>query len=71
MQALAYLRAARRQNGYSPSVRELAGYLECSPAAAHKVLRSLERKRLVSHDERASRSWRPTEAGIELLERPA
>lgn len=59
-----------RQNGYSPTVRELTERLQLkSHSSVHAHLDSLERDGFVSRRRRAARSWELTAKARQILSR--
>ena len=65
----------QQENGYPPTVRELARRLSLrSPATVHSHLESLERQGLVWRTRGHSRGWQPSSGGLGLcrqMKRPA
>jgi repressor LexA len=64
---LAHIRQFVSQNGYSPSVAELASMAGVRPNAVADRLKALLRKGLITHRPGAMRSILPVEAGPALV----
>jgi Mn-dependent DtxR family transcriptional regulator len=56
------------ENGFPPTIRDLAGLLEIAPGSVVYRLNKLERDGLVARNKKIARSIRITEEGMALLD---